>query len=74
MSAVRAGFFFAVVMGAQAQAPQADLSVRMQTISQALGVTCGYCHTAERGSGQPEPKEGHRSRHDGNDARHQCEN
>jgi tetratricopeptide (TPR) repeat protein len=28
----------------------------MQTISQALGVTCGYCHTAERGSGRPEPK------------------
>ena len=39
-----------------AQAPQADLGARMQTISQALGVTCGYCHTAERGSGQPEPK------------------
>ena len=28
----------------------------MQSISQALGVTCDYCHVAERGSGQPEPK------------------
>jgi tetratricopeptide (TPR) repeat protein len=56
MNAVRAGFFLAVAMGAHAQAPQADLSARMQTISQALGVTCGYCHTADRGSGQPEPK------------------
>ena len=56
MNAARAGFFLAVTMGAYAQAPQADLSARMQTISQALGVTCGYCHTADRGSGQPEPK------------------
>jgi tetratricopeptide (TPR) repeat protein len=56
MSAVRAVYLLAVAMGASAQAPQADLSARMQTISQALGVTCGYCHTAERGSGQPEPK------------------
>jgi len=28
----------------------------MQEISQALGVTCNYCHSAERGSRQPEPK------------------
>jgi tetratricopeptide (TPR) repeat protein len=28
----------------------------MQEIAQALGVTCNYCHSAERGSGQPEPK------------------
>jgi tetratricopeptide (TPR) repeat protein len=39
-----------------AQAPPADLGATMQTIAAALGVTCGYCHTAERGSGQPEPK------------------
>jgi tetratricopeptide (TPR) repeat protein len=39
-----------------AQAPPADLSATMQTIAAALGVSCGYCHTAERGSGQPEPK------------------
>jgi tetratricopeptide (TPR) repeat protein len=35
---------------------QADLGARMQTITQALGVGCEHCHTAERGSGQPEPK------------------
>jgi len=28
----------------------------MQAIAQALGVSCEYCHTAQRGSGQPEPK------------------
>ncbi len=38
-----------------AQAP-ADLGATMQTIAAALGVSCGYCHVAERGSGQPEPK------------------
>ena len=30
--------------------------MNMQAIAQALGVTCDYCHVAERGSGQPEPK------------------
>ena len=40
----------------RAQAPSTDLMATMQTISKALGVTCNYCHTAERGSGQPEPK------------------
>jgi tetratricopeptide (TPR) repeat protein len=39
-----------------AQAPQADLGARMQVIAQALGVGCEHCHSAERGSGQPEPK------------------
>jgi tetratricopeptide (TPR) repeat protein len=39
-----------------AQAPPADLGATMQTIAAALGVSCGYCHVAERGSGQPEPK------------------
>jgi tetratricopeptide (TPR) repeat protein len=28
----------------------------MQMFTQALGVSCGFCHSAERGSGQPEPK------------------
>jgi tetratricopeptide (TPR) repeat protein len=28
----------------------------MQTMAAALGVSCNYCHSAERGSGQPEPK------------------
>jgi tetratricopeptide (TPR) repeat protein len=36
--------------------PAPDLMATMQTISQALGVTCEYCHTAARGSGLPEPK------------------
>jgi tetratricopeptide (TPR) repeat protein len=39
-----------------AQTPPADLGTRMQTIAQSLGVGCEHCHTAERGSGQPEPK------------------
>jgi cytochrome c-type biogenesis protein CcmH/NrfG len=32
------------------------MSANMQEIASALGVTCNYCHTAERGSGAPEPK------------------
>jgi tetratricopeptide (TPR) repeat protein len=56
MGALRATLFFAAAASLSAQPPQADLGARMQIISQALGVTCGYCHTAERGSGQPEPK------------------
>ncbi len=39
---------------AAAQAPGS--LPNMSEISQALGVECGYCHTAARGSGQPEPK------------------
>ncbi|MBV9401019.1 MAG: photosynthetic reaction center cytochrome c subunit [Bryobacterales bacterium] len=39
-----------------AQAPPADIGSTMPSIAQALGVTCNYCHSAERGSGQPEPK------------------
>ncbi|HEV3334379.1 MAG TPA: photosynthetic reaction center cytochrome c subunit family protein [Bryobacteraceae bacterium] len=46
----------AAVSIADAQAPPADLMATMQTIAKALGVSCNYCHTAERGSGQPEPK------------------
>jgi tetratricopeptide (TPR) repeat protein len=41
---------------AAAQGPPADLGAQMQAIAQALGVSCGYCHSAERGSGKPEPK------------------
>jgi len=41
---------------ARAQAPSGDLMAQMQAFSKALGVSCNYCHTAERGSGQPEPK------------------
>jgi tetratricopeptide (TPR) repeat protein len=56
MGGLRASLFLAAAAALYAQPPQVDLGARMQTISQALGVTCGYCHTAERGSGQPEPK------------------
>jgi tetratricopeptide (TPR) repeat protein len=46
----------AAVSIAGAQAPPADLMATMQIFTKALGVSCNYCHTAERGSGQPEPK------------------
>ncbi len=36
--------------------PTQDLGARMQSIALALGVSCNHCHTAERGSGAPEPK------------------
>jgi tetratricopeptide (TPR) repeat protein len=36
--------------------PAANRPPNMQAIAQALGVGCDYCHVAERGSGQPEPK------------------
>jgi tetratricopeptide (TPR) repeat protein len=36
--------------------PAPDLMPTMQKFCQALGVTCEYCHTAPRGSGQSEPK------------------
>jgi len=39
-----------------AHAQPANLQANMQEIANSLGVSCGYCHTAERGSGQPEPK------------------
>jgi tetratricopeptide (TPR) repeat protein len=42
--------FSATAVAAQAQ------PMNMQEVSQALGVRCDYCHSAPRGSGQPEPK------------------
>ena len=30
--------------------------MNMDEVSKALGVRCDYCHSAQRGSGQPEPK------------------
>jgi len=39
-----------------AQAPPADIMPLMQEIVQGMGVQCEYCHSAPRGSGQPEPK------------------
>src|SRR2546423_5572278 len=41
---------------AGAQNRQGNLQFDMQAIAQALGVQCEYCHSAERGSGLPEPK------------------
>lgn len=57
MRLLSAGFLcLATAATCAAQAPPADLGATMQSIATALGVSCGYCHTAERGSGQPEPK------------------
>jgi hypothetical protein len=57
MKHLRVAFAFAVWAGmAAAQGPPADLGAQMQSIAAALGVSCGYCHSAERGSGKPEPK------------------
>jgi tetratricopeptide (TPR) repeat protein len=39
-----------------AQTRPQDLGATMNAIVQALGVSCDYCHSAARGSGQPEPK------------------
>ena len=37
-------------------APKVDRVSQMQQIAQSLGVQCSYCHSAPRGSGEPEPK------------------
>lgn len=50
MHRVWAFLFSATAVAAQAQ------SMNMQEVSKALGVRCDYCHSAPRGSGQPEPK------------------
>jgi tetratricopeptide (TPR) repeat protein len=36
--------------------PGPDLMATMQNMAQSLGVSCEYCHSAPRGSGQAEPK------------------
>jgi tetratricopeptide (TPR) repeat protein len=46
------GAFLVVAGAAFAQAQ----IMNMEEISKALGVRCDYCHSAPRGSGQPEPK------------------
>jgi len=38
------------------QTPPQNILPLMQEIVQALGVQCEYCHSAQRGSGLPEPK------------------
>jgi tetratricopeptide (TPR) repeat protein len=44
--------FLAVVAATATQAQ----TMNMDEIAKALGVHCDYCHSAPRGSGQPEPK------------------
>jgi tetratricopeptide (TPR) repeat protein len=46
---------WAFLLGASAVVGEAQ-TMNMQEVSQALGVRCDYCHSAPRGSGQPEPK------------------
>ncbi len=46
--------FFAATLAAQ-PVPR-DAFTNMQEISGALGVTCEYCHSAPRGSADPEPR------------------
>lgn len=50
MTPTRALLLLAAAAFAQAQ------SVNMEEISRALGVQCSYCHSAPRGTDQPEPK------------------
>jgi tetratricopeptide (TPR) repeat protein len=45
-----------VALACSAMAQPNDLMARMQAITRDLGISCNYCHSAERGSGQPEPK------------------
>jgi tetratricopeptide (TPR) repeat protein len=49
---VRSGLILILACAALAPAQ----TMNMQEIGQALGVRCDYCHSAPRGSGQPEPK------------------
>jgi tetratricopeptide (TPR) repeat protein len=46
---------WAFLVAATAALAQAQ-TMNMQEVAQALGVRCEYCHSAPRGSGQPEPK------------------
>ena len=43
-----------LILACAALAPAQTMN--MQEIGQALGVRCDFCHSAPRGSGQPEPK------------------
>ena len=46
---------WAFLLGASALVAEAQ-TMNMEEVSQALGVRCNYCHSAPRGSNQPEPK------------------
>lgn len=50
------GATWLAVRTTMAQPAPGDQFANMQEISSALGISCNYCHTAERGSGAPEPK------------------
>ena len=53
---MKLAFAIAALAGAAAaQTPGSPLP-NMQAIAAGLGVRCEYCHSAPRGSGQPEPK------------------
>ena len=47
---------FAATIPAGAQPQPVDWLSQMPAIASALGVRCNYCHSAKRGSGEPEPK------------------
>ena len=47
---------FAALPALAQEAPKVDRVSQMQQIAQSLGVQCAYCHSAARGSGEPEPK------------------
>ena len=55
---MRARFLLLLTSAAclRAQTPPQNIMPLMQEIVQALGVQCEYCHSAPRGSGQPEPR------------------
>ena len=53
---MRSALFLLLPGIAFAQTPPQNIMPLMQEIVQALGVQCEYCHSAPRGSGQPEPK------------------
>ena len=47
---------FTATIPASAQPQPVDWISQMPAIAAALGVRCNYCHSARRGSGEPEPK------------------
>jgi tetratricopeptide (TPR) repeat protein len=50
---MKRAWFFLFLAGAGLAPAQ---TMNMEEVSKALGVRCQYCHSAPRGSGQPEPK------------------
>ncbi len=55
MEPTRAFLLAAITAVALTQTTNAQ-SMNMDEVAKALGVRCNYCHSAPRGSGQPEPK------------------